>query len=73
MLTVVKNRVTIKNLYGEDFQKKYGHKCPLGVNGRNSNNKLFFEKLGWKVSKPLISGLIETYNWIDIQVKKVKK
>jgi nucleoside-diphosphate-sugar epimerase len=60
--------LSVKNLYGEEFIEKYGHKCPLGVNGRNSHNELFYKKLGWKVEKPLYDGLVNTYNWINNQV-----
>ena len=41
---------------------------PLGVRGRNSDNRLIQEKLGWKPSQPLVSGLRETYEWIEKQV-----
>ena len=40
----------------------------IGVRGRNSDNKLIFEKLGWKPTKPLIEGITKTYNWINKQV-----
>ena len=53
----------------KDFIEKYGHKCPIGVNGRNSDNTLYKEKVGWKVSQPLIEGMRKTYNWIKEQVK----
>jgi nucleoside-diphosphate-sugar epimerase len=43
---------------------------PTGVRGRNSDNKLIREKLGWEPSKPLYDGLIKTYEWIDEQIKK---
>jgi len=50
---------------------------PVGVKGRNSDNRLIFEKLNWKPSWPLINGLKETYKWIENQVeiyiKKTKK
>jgi nucleoside-diphosphate-sugar epimerase len=45
---------------------------PLGVRGRNSDNKLIGEKLGWKPSKPLMDGMIKTYTWIEQQVKDAK-
>jgi len=45
---------------------------PLGVRGRNSDNKLIWEKLRWKPSMPLKDGLIKTYKWIEEQVKKSK-
>ena len=42
---------------------------PLGVRGRNSDNQLIYEKLGWKPIAPLREGLIKTYTWISEQVK----
>ena len=41
---------------------------PLGVRGRNSDNKLIFEKLGWKPIQPLKAGLEKTYIWIENQL-----
>jgi nucleoside-diphosphate-sugar epimerase len=45
---------------------------PLGVRGRNSDNKLIKEKLGWAPSMPLRQGLEITYTWIEKQVIKSK-
>ena len=45
-------------------------KGPLGVRGRNSDNRLIQEKLSWKPSHPLREGLAKTYAWIDAQVKE---
>jgi len=42
---------------------------PLGVRGRNSDNRLIREKLGWAPSRPLREGLEKTYAWIEAQVK----
>src|ERR1051325_10329723 len=42
---------------------------PLGVRGRNSDNRLIKEKLGWAPSQPLEVGLAKTYKWINEQVK----
>lgn len=41
---------------------------PLGVRGRNSDNQLLKEKLGWAPSKSLLIGLSKTYSWIKKQV-----
>lgn len=60
----------VYNIDGEEFEAKYGHKCPIGVNGRNSDNTLYREKIGWEVSQPLYEGMEMTYNWIMEQVKK---
>ncbi len=41
---------------------------PLGVRGRNSDNRLIAQKLDWKPSRPLREGLAKTYRWIQEQV-----
>ena len=42
---------------------------PLGVMGRNSDNKLIKEVINWAPDEDLESGLIKTYNWIDEQIQ----
>lgn len=42
---------------------------PQGVRGRNSDNRLFFQKLDWAPSRPLCEGLEKTYRWIQAQVE----
>ena len=51
--------VTIKNIKG-----------PVGVAGRNSDNKLISKKLGWAPSASLIDGMEKTYYWIKEQLKQ---
>lgn len=41
---------------------------PLGVRGRNSNNDLVKEKLGWTYSMSLEQGIYKTYKWIQSQI-----
>jgi GDP-D-mannose 3',5'-epimerase len=41
---------------------------PTGVRGRNSDNRLIEEKLGWKPDFSLHLGLEKTYEWIERQV-----
>ena len=41
---------------------------PLGVRGRNSDNRVIQEKLGWRPSASLEAGLGKTYPWIVEQV-----
>jgi len=48
--------ITINNIDG-----------PVGVNGRNSDNTLIEELLGWKPSMPLREGMEKTYKWIGKQ------
>ena len=45
---------------------------PIGVRGRNSDNRLYEEKIGWKVSQPLNFGLEKTYTWIKSQLSDEK-
>lgn len=67
-IEISQKNISSYNIYGNEFIAKYGFKCPQGVRGRNSDNTLFEEKLGWKVSKPLYAGMVETYKWIKEQV-----
>lgn len=43
---------------------------PLGVRGRNSDNRLIEQKLGWKPSATLRQGLESTYCWIEGQIRR---
>ncbi len=45
----------------------------LGVRGRNSNNSLISEKLGWAPDYSLKKGMEKTYSWIKEQVEASKK
>jgi nucleoside-diphosphate-sugar epimerase len=60
----------VKNIEGKEFEEKYGFKCPVGVRGRNSDNTLIKEKIGWDYTQPLKQGMEETYIWIKRQVEK---
>lgn len=52
--------------------KKHIH-GPLGVRGRNSDNKLIAEKLDWQPNYLLRDGLSQTYKWIKEQVETATK
>jgi nucleoside-diphosphate-sugar epimerase len=56
--------INLKFIWGQEFFDKYGFKCPTGVKGRNSDNKLFREKIGWEVSQPLQEGMQSTFDWM---------
>ena len=45
---------------------------PTGVRGRNSDNKLIRESLGWAPSRPLLEGLERTYAWIEKNVRDAR-
>jgi len=46
---------------------------PLGVRGRNSDNRLIQEQLSWRPSQPLKKGIEKTYKWIEEQIDQIKK
>ena len=46
---------------------------PLGVRGRNSDNRRIAAALGWAPSAPLRRGLEATYAWIAAQVAETRK
>jgi nucleoside-diphosphate-sugar epimerase len=72
-IDISKKDIKIKNIDGQEFYEKYGFNCPTGVRGRNSDNKLYKNKIGWEVSQPLKVGMEKTYNWINEQVNEDKK
>jgi dTDP-D-glucose 4,6-dehydratase len=41
----------------------------MGVMGRNSHNKLIQKSIGWKPGEDLEYGLLQTYKWIESQIK----
>ncbi len=43
---------------------------PQGVRGRNSDNRLIRKMLDWEPKKPLKNGILQTYKWIDDQLKR---
>lgn len=65
---VANKRAYVKNIHGDEFKAKYGFKCPVGVRGRNSDNKLYKEHMEWEPSQPLKIGMAKTYEWINKQV-----
>lgn len=66
-------KLKVTNIDGNEFLNKYGYRCPVGVNGRNSDNNLYRERIGWEVSQPLEDGIRKLYEWIEQQVKNMPK
>jgi GDP-D-mannose 3',5'-epimerase len=54
---------------GKRLRKRYVP-GPQGVRGRNSDNRLIGERLGWKPGLPLREGLEQTYRWVAEQVAR---
>ena len=68
MVTINELVETAARVSGKVVQKRHKLDAPLGVRGRNSNNDLIREKLGWDYSQTLEEGIRKTYNWIAKQV-----
>ena len=60
VISVSGKRLTVKNVPG-----------PIGVMGRNSDNRLLREKLGWEPRLPLEAGIRHTYRWIRGKVAQL--
>ena len=54
---------------GKPVSRRHKLDAPLGVRGRNSNNDLIREKLGWDYEQTLEEGIRKTYEWILEQIK----
>jgi nucleoside-diphosphate-sugar epimerase len=57
-----------EDIGGVKLKRHYNLDAPKGVNGRNSDNTLILEKLGWEPSIRLRDGLEKTYRWIEEQI-----
>jgi nucleoside-diphosphate-sugar epimerase len=58
IMEISRKKLSVKHISG-----------PLGVRGRNSDNKLILGKLWWQPTEPLFNGLQKTYSWICDQVR----
>jgi nucleoside-diphosphate-sugar epimerase len=54
----------VEEIAGVRLKRRYNFDAPKGVRGRNSDNTLILERLGWEPSTPLAVGLERTYAWI---------
>ena len=71
MVTINQLADMVIDIAGKKLSKKY-IAGPLGVRGRNSDNRLIEKKLGWRPIQPLRKGLEITYRWIEEQVERQK-
>jgi nucleoside-diphosphate-sugar epimerase len=69
MVTIDRLADLIMTIAGKAVEKLH-ISGPLGVRGRNSDNRLIREKLGWAPSQRLATGLEPTYSWIERQVQR---
>lgn len=68
MITINDLANLIIEISGKKLKLKYDLNAPVGVMGRNSNNKLFFEKVGCEINSNLVKGIEKTYKWIFNQI-----
>ena len=68
MVTINQLVETAAKVANKKVDKQHVLDAPLGVRGRNSNNDLVREKLGWDYSQSLEEGIRKTYNWICLQL-----
>jgi len=70
MVTINELVDTVAKVSGKVVEKNHID-GPLGVRGRNSNNDLVREKLGWDYSQSLEEGIRKTYVWIQDQISNL--
>jgi len=54
----------VEGIAGVTLERQYDLSAPQGVRGRNSDNTLIRDRLGWEPSIRLVDGLTKTYDWI---------
>jgi GDP-D-mannose 3',5'-epimerase len=63
----------VEEIEGVKLKRHYNPNAPQGVRGRNSDNTLIREKLGWEPEVDLRTGLTKTYWWIKDQYERRAK
>ena len=70
MVTINQLADLIMHIAGKHVEKRH-IRGPLGVRGRNSDNRMIARELGWAPSRSLAEGLAVTYAWIERQAHAV--
>lgn len=60
----------VEEIAGVQLKRRYDLSAPTGVRGRNSDNSMIRDRLGWEPSISLRDGLERTYRWIEEQIVK---
>jgi GDP-D-mannose 3', 5'-epimerase len=58
----------VEEIAGVKLKRHYKLDAPKGVNGRNSDNTMILERLGWEPSIRLKDGMARTYEWIESEM-----
>lgn len=72
MVTINQMAEMVMKIAGKQLEVRHVE-GPQGVRGRNSDNRLIREKLGWEPTQPLREGLRKTYAWINAEVQAKAK
>lgn len=63
----------VEEIAGVEVKRNYNLDAPQGVRGRNSDNTMIKEKLGWEPEVDLKTGMEKTFHWIKEQYGRRKK
>lgn len=70
-LITINQLVTLtESIAGVTLRRSYDLTAPKGVRGRNSDNTLIQQVLGWQPSISMDSGMRKTYAWIEAEIEK---
>ncbi len=69
MVTINELVDLVAGIADKRLEKKHDTSKPQGVRGRNSDNTLLREVLGWEPQVMLREGIVPTYHWIREQLK----
>ncbi len=67
LVTINQLLAIVEEIAGIKVKRKYNLDAPQGVRGRNSDNMLIQEVLGWEPEVDLRTGMEKTYAWIKEQ------
>jgi nucleoside-diphosphate-sugar epimerase len=62
----------VEEIAGVELKRRYDLDAPKGVRGRNSDNTLILERLGWEPSTPLAVGMEKTFAWIHDELASAR-
>jgi nucleoside-diphosphate-sugar epimerase len=63
----------VESIAGVKLKRRYKLDAPKGVRGRNSDNTLIRQRLGWAPSIRLEEGMRHTYGWIHEQMSQARR
>ncbi len=63
----------VEDIAGVTLERRYKLDAPKGVNGRNSDNTMILDRLGWEPGIRLRDGMEQTYRWIYDEYTKAAR